>query len=166
MFPNHDQKSQKSQRGPVPACLKRQPITWQILLLGLRFPSGLLSPMNWPAHPPSSPSGLSITLQGKDGHFGKQGRARQRHDLRKTVTAGAPSMTSPIFFNLSLPTGSFNVEHKCVQVLLYFTIPALPSISFSSCHIYFCLSLHCQAARKSSCALPHLSNIVSLFNFL
>lgn len=73
MFPNHDQKSQKSPRGPLPACLKRQPITWQILLLGVRFPFGLLSPMNWPTRPPSSSSGLSITLQRKDGHFGKQG---------------------------------------------------------------------------------------------
>ena len=135
MFPNHDQKSEESQRDLVPACLEGQPTGRHILLLGLRLlPSALLPPVTWPISPHSLTPffGPVCYPKGRDGHFGKEGGARQRHALRKTGHSRCPfhSPFSPVFFNLSFSTGSFPVEHKCAS--LYLTLKFLRCLPSSS----------------------------------
>ena len=84
--------------------------------------------------PPSS--ALSITLQGKDSHFGKQGRARQRHAFRKTGHSGG-LFRVPSLWYFSPSAGSFPWNIRVLKSLPYFKfLPCLP-LSFSFCRIYF-----------------------------
>lgn len=113
----------------MPACQEGQRIRRQTRPPGLRLlPSDLLLPVTWPTRPPLHTIPRPYNPKGKDGRFGKEGGARQRHGLRKTGHSPFHGPFSPVFFNPSLSPASFPVEHTCARVRFFVKfLPCVPA---------------------------------------